>query len=183
MSNRFLILALPRSRTAWLANFLTQGPIACCHEPFAECRTPDMLRSIIDAQGAEFNGASDTFGAFWFEQLKEILDDPKVVVIRRPMDQVLKSLEKLGHPADGLEIFSEGLDAAERDGALSIPFYDLDSRIACQAIQAHVAPHTPFNVQRFEMLRRLNIQISQQRWEELGEVATRNYAEIWKGGN
>lgn len=46
--SRFLIFARPRSRTAWLANFLTYGDTYCLHEPLAECATLAELVRRLD---------------------------------------------------------------------------------------------------------------------------------------
>ena len=37
MKNHFFIFGRPRSRTAWLANFLTYGETFCSHEGMADC--------------------------------------------------------------------------------------------------------------------------------------------------
>lgn len=174
----FLILGYPRSRTAWLANFLSYGNIACGHEMLSECRFPDHLPHCISELGAEFCGTADTFASFWYDQLRVLMPGAAVVVVRRHLSDVKASLISCGHPSHSLDILEDGLQQAESDGALKVSYEDLDSQVACRAIQQHVAPGEPFDVRRYRMLRGMNVQVTPARWRELEEAAAKNVPAI-----
>jgi sulfotransferase family protein len=91
----YFIASLPRSRTAWLANFLTYGISYCFHEPMNKVVPkdyPDMLRGV----GTTYCGISDCLNALIMDQLIDLFPEAKVVVIRRDISEVSKSLKRNG---------------------------------------------------------------------------------------
>lgn len=80
----FLIFALPRSGSAWLANFLTYGECFCFHEPLAGGSLERLGRP------AEIVGAADT-GAYLFP----VKAEREYALIRHPQ-AVTYSLVKQG---------------------------------------------------------------------------------------
>ena len=43
----FVVFALPRSRSAWLARFLTWGDWMCGHDELRHCRSLDDVRAWL----------------------------------------------------------------------------------------------------------------------------------------
>jgi hypothetical protein len=166
----FLVLGLPRSRTAWLANFLSHGRVACGHELLADCLTPDALVPRIRALGGSVNGSAETAGALFIERLLRESPALRVVVVRRCKLAVADSLARLGLDAGSgvLDLLDEKLSAAAAHaGALCVEFTDLDSIDHLRAIWEHCAPGEPFDSGRAKRLIDLNVQITARRWREL----------------
>lgn len=92
--NPFFIASLPRSRTAWLANFLTTGDSFCFHEPMNRTALSEYPRLLADT-GKRYAGISDSLNSLIMEELIDFFPDAKVVVIRRPLEDVEASLAKL----------------------------------------------------------------------------------------
>lgn len=90
----FLIVGLPRSRTAWLAKFLSWEGRVCRHEPSLHWTSPDDLTRW--AAGEE--GASDSMMTWLALDAKKLRPEMPLVVIRRPRHEVLVSLAKLDYP-------------------------------------------------------------------------------------
>ena len=63
----FMILGLPRSRTAWLANFMTYNDFFCMHEGMRGCKTVDeYLKQFTSGVGDSTTAAMffSFFGRF-----------------------------------------------------------------------------------------------------------------------
>lgn len=180
MSTPFLILGLPRSRTAWLANFLTFGNIECEHELSSLRQSPEEMMSHLtdglpDAP-PYYRGAADTYAVMWIDELMDIEPDCPVVTIRRPIEEVEISLGRVGIRGvrKGLEEANSELDRVSRmRNCLSVRYADLDSPATARALQAFVAPGEPFDVRRWQMLDGMNIQITPYRFQELARRAER----------
>lgn len=78
----FLILSLPRSGTAWFANFLTYGNCFCYHEPLADGH-------LNQPRVAPITGAIDTI-AYLGEW-----SAPRMYALVRNSDEIEASLSKL----------------------------------------------------------------------------------------
>src|SRR5580700_2793042 len=89
----FLVLALPRSRTTWLSRFLTYGPWSCSHEQARYIRSLEDARAWL---GQPFTGSAETSVARWWRLIQRVRPDVRVVVVRRPIPEVIASLERLG---------------------------------------------------------------------------------------
>lgn len=93
-----LVLGMPRSRTAWMAAYLTFGCNHFQHEAFAtnKCKTIDDYKKAIK----EGNFCdSTTMGKMLFErfgyQWDEILSESQVLVIHNDIDTVIESWKDL----------------------------------------------------------------------------------------
>lgn len=91
MMQPFLIVGLPRSRTAWWSVAATTAISICTHEPLKHCRDFDDLRKYWDRPSAQFVGVSDSGCAY---QIGRILADiePRTLLIERPLAEVEASL-------------------------------------------------------------------------------------------
>lgn len=162
----FLILALPRSRTFWLSRLLTYGDIECGHE---EAR---YLRSMADAKiwlTQEHRGSAETALAPFWRLAHKINPNLRVVVVRRPVAEVVKSVMALD--LSGIGAFSAialtqamtRLDAKlsqiERrlPNVLSVNFHDLDHEAMIKSVFAHCVPYA-FDPAWWKMMRNVNLQ-------------------------
>lgn len=122
----YLVLGLPRSRTFWLAKFLSRPERMCEHDPSVRFRSRRDVEQYFWAGGA---AATDTaLSRIWPSfDLSHVL----VVVVHRPLFEVCASLRRLGLP-------TEGMAAAERQLAgirgMHIKAADLDEERIAEAV-------------------------------------------------
>lgn len=97
---RFFIYCLPRSGSAWLANFLTAKDSYCFHDPLAYTRFCD-LKARFDRRPETVVGAIDT-GAYCFPGWVEAeLPDTEFYVLERDPLAISRSSWALGIEFDG----------------------------------------------------------------------------------
>ena len=99
MSDPFFILGLPRSRTAWLATWLTYGGRTCWHDALANVRNVAGLRTLAD-EGAV--GFAETAGSYFPRVLHREFPNAKYVFVTRLSTSVEASLDRLGKPGRGI---------------------------------------------------------------------------------
>jgi len=139
----FLVFALPRSRTAWLSRFLTYGPFYAGHDEVRHCRSLEDVRAWLGQPGV---GSVETaVGPFW-RLLRALQPDARVVVVRRPVDDVVASLMGTGlgcfDPAvvtPAMHRLDRKLEQIERrvPGVLSVAYSDLDDEATCARVFEH----------------------------------------------
>ena len=88
----FVVFALPRSRSFWLSRYLSCAGYHCWHE-----QAPHF-RSLGDVQAwlsQDFTGASETTAAPFWRTIVAARPDVRVLVVRRPVGEVVDSLMRL----------------------------------------------------------------------------------------
>lgn len=149
MSSPFLILALPRSRTAWLSRFLCYGPWSCGHEEARHIRSMADLRSWLSQ---EYTGSAETAVSRWWRLIPRLCPDLRLVVIRRPVYEVVESLVRLDLGFDPaklrpvIERYDRALDRVEQHlSPLSVTYADLQNEATCARVFEHCLqmPHDP----------------------------------------
>jgi len=157
----FVILSLPRSRTAWLSRFLSYGEWTCGHEELRHFRSLDDVKAWF-AQGLV--GTVETAAApFW----RLIPEGVKVVVIRRPVAEVVESLMNLpGCEFDRAALeklivrLDRKLDQIEaRLDCLSVEFDDLATEAGAAKVFEYCLPYT-FDKAHWQAFAGVNIQIN-----------------------
>jgi hypothetical protein len=161
----YLILALGRARTTWLARLLTYRGWLCDHDqaPF--------MRSVGDV--ARFfaqpcHGSAETAAAPGWELIRFLAPDLRTVVIRRPLDEVIASF--LAIDLKGVAMYDEAalrrnmtrLDralerVAGQRGVLVVAYEDLGQEDTCKAVWEHCLPH-PWSRTWYEAWKDRNIQ-------------------------
>jgi hypothetical protein len=142
----FAVFGLPRSATAWLANWLTTDRTLCLHDPFAA-----TMPEHWDAGGKRL-GMSCT-GSYLFPRWLDTLDCPVAVIEREP-GEVSASLEAIGLPED-VGALKHALDAT--DGR-RWRFADLWNEDKARELWAFLLPRIPFDAQRYRLLRNLRVE-------------------------
>lgn len=150
MIQPFIIYALPRSRTYWLSKYLAYGQWKCGHEELRHIRGLDDIKSLLDMPGY---GSAETAAAPWWRLIQQMRPDIKTVLIRRPIDQVISSLNATGIPfnqpklAEQMRRMDAKLDQIEArvPSAISVSFADLNHEEVCARIFEHCTglPHDP----------------------------------------
>lgn len=92
------MFALPRSRSFWLSKFLTYGAWQCGHEELLHCRSLDDVTAWL---GQPYTGTVETAAApFW----RLLPASVRVVVLRRPVAEIVDSLARAGFAIDPAQI-------------------------------------------------------------------------------
>ena len=163
----FLILGLPRSRTAWLANLFTRGDSLCHHELSNRGLDAKGMAEVMSA-GAKYVGNSDCGAALKAKELLELMPSLRVVIVERDQDSVLESFAKVsGKTVEELpldEFVDRTLEALEelKGLALVVNFKDLDKSEVVEKIWHHCLGGVEFPKEQFEVLRSLNVQMEPQ---------------------
>lgn len=160
----FIVLGLPRSRTAWLARFLTYGKSTCLHEMSVTMRSVKDAIRLFETPNM---GSSETAMAPGWYLLRHYFPDIKVVVVRRPVDEVMNAVTKLdfGFPVTfderrrRLDIERLDRDLARVSGrnVITVNFHDLHDEDVCRCVFEHCLPYE-FDETWWESLRDANVQ-------------------------
>jgi hypothetical protein len=157
----FLVLGLPRSRTAWLSRFLTYGDHICGHEQLRYMRSLDDVKAWFQQPHI---GSAETAAAPFWRLIGKVAPDCKIVVVRRPAHEVFASLTNLGIPFDGdtlgksLRRLNRKLDQIEaRLDVLTVNYADLATEATCKAVFEHCLPYA-FDADHWRSLQGVNIQ-------------------------
>jgi len=164
----FLIFARPRSRTAWLANFLTYGDAFCLHEPLAEHATLQELARVLDRPfrfGADVQriGFADTSLIHNPDGALDAFPSARVLFLRssrRSWERFVRT-SRLPHEIASLVDLAYARADARLTGRahyLDAEELTLDSRAARVAWEI-TGSRKPFPVERWRALARLNVQI------------------------
>lgn len=143
MFAEFIVLGLPRSGTAWLANWLTTDTTLCLHDPF-NALPEDWPRD------ARTFGVSCT-GAYLLPKWLEAQECP-VAVIERDPEECAASLRANGLP--GLAGLPEAL---ARVSGRRWRFEDLWIEEKARELWAFLLPDVPFDALRYRLLRELRV--------------------------
>lgn len=147
----FFILGLPRSRTAWLANFMSTDGLTCMHEGLNGCKSLNEYKSKFD----DNTGDSNT-GIAMFDFEKHF-KSAKIVVIDNSIDSaveygfnhfntdITEQMIKLQHRLNNIE-------------GLHVPFKEIDNNL--ENIWSYITDK-PYNSTRTKILKGLNIQVKQ----------------------
>ncbi len=157
----FVIFSLPRSRSYWLSHFLTYGDWQCGHDEARHCRSLEDIRSWL---GQPNTGTIETSAAAFWRLLLYYQPDVRVVTIRRPVEDVLRSLAAAGVVLSGAEhikSLDHKLDQIERrvPGTRTFAYDDLRDEKVCAELFTHVLPY-PHEHNWWQNLDELNLQIN-----------------------
>lgn len=139
----FIVVGLPRSGTAWAANWLTTDTTHCIHDPLARYHHTDLDRIASSKR----LGVSCT--GLW--QFPDWLNQhpAKKVILHRDRAEVARSLGRLGFA----DLPFPALDAI---AGMHVNWRDLWDDP--EPIWEHLIG-TPFDAERHQLLRELNVQV------------------------
>jgi len=144
----FVIFALPRSRTAWLSQFLTYGDAICGHEQLRHMRSVDDIKAWFAQPDI---GTAETSAAPWWRLLDQFAPNAKVLVVRRPVEEVVESLMRLPGVAFDRAMLTSRMQYLDRKldqikarvpGVLSVRYADLIDEATCKAVFEHCLPYS-----------------------------------------
>lgn len=162
----FMIFALPRSRTAWLARFLSYRDWTCHHEVMARLRSINELKETLSKAKTGF---AETAAAPGWHLLKHFRPDLRSVVIRRPIEDTMAAMisaaEAVGAQYDMeklKQITSYGERCLEkianRPRTLVLQYEELNSESGCRKIFEFCLPYR-FDFYWWLMFSKRNIQV------------------------
>ncbi len=166
LTQPFIIYALPRSRTAWMAEFLSYKDWQCGHEQAIFLRSIDDIKRLLSLPRT---GVVETAAAPAWRIIHHHVPNAKAVVIRRPIDDVMASMVNVDLRGEAaydiprlrrvMEYESRLLDEiVARPGTLNLEFSDLGTLAGCKRLFEFCLPHK-FDQGWWEYARQQNIQV------------------------
>ncbi len=144
----FFVIGLPRSRTAWLANFLTQGEHFCYHEAINGC-------SSIAAYKAKLGNQGDSgTGMMMFDMNALFPDAPIVIIESDPKKSIDFCHQTYGYYDPN--IIYHLRDRLDTIDGLRVLFKDINQRLP--EIWSHLIGEG-FDRRRADMLIKLQVQV------------------------
>lgn len=153
----YLVVGTPRTRTAWIASFLSTEERPCQHEPSLHFDEPTDLNRFLEDDAA---AASDSMMTFLAADAKKIRPDCIIVVVRRPIEDVRGSFASFGitFPQEFLDMLARRADTvASTIADLSVSFDELGREDTCRKLY-ETCTERPFDRERWLTLRARNIQ-------------------------
>ena len=144
----FFVIGMPRSRTAWLANFLTYEKI-CFHEGLDGCNN---LLEYTNKLGTE-NGDSST--ALMMFDIDKLYPDAPKLIIDSDIQRTIDYAEQVFGFCDQ-EFFETLQNQLNKINGKHIDFKDIDSNL--KEIWDYLIG-TPFNHERANILKRMRIEV------------------------
>lgn len=171
MKHVFFITGLPRSRTAWFANYLTYGDTMCFHDGYLGCKSIDAFVAKLRAWPGSCVGSSDPMNAWFQDRLSKEFPDAKWVVISRNQDDVIASTQVAFCWGDKAKFLVQG--CAEKVGDVVLyrnPMLVKHSHITydvAESVARYVNPTWSCPKERAEMLLGFNVQMHDATLKEL----------------
>jgi len=147
----FIILALPRSGSAWLANLFSSGDVLCLHDPLSE-HSLKSLAARKKAHGGILGVVDTSLGLM--PGLVDGIDCPKARLMR-PVAEINESLAACGlsHRVGYLETLRLQQLECPR-----IEYEHLHDYTIMSAIFSHLTGREGLDKSRFDELCKLNVQ-------------------------
>ena len=160
MNNAFFVYSLPRSGSAWLANFLTSRDSFCYHEPTADIPL-ESLRERLQWRQEGVVGAVDTSSFISPERFTEAVRPDRTAMLLRDPAAIRISSARLGFefPAYAHQIRM----VAALPGVFQIQYEHLHDMGCLRELWAHLIG-TPFDDERAAQLVEMNVQRDLQRF-------------------
>lgn len=133
----FVVMALPRSRTFWLSQFLSCGDWVCGHDQLQYMQSLDDIATWFTQPHI---GSVETAAAPFWRLLMRMQPSVRIAVVRRPVGEVLASLARQGVSGDSVTSIimacNRKLDQIEHrvPGVLSVRFDDLWREDVCSSV-------------------------------------------------
>ena len=161
MAAPFIVFSLPRSRSAWIARFLSYGGRRCGHDLATECASLDELTGRFRG---EYAGTAETGAVIGWRALRRRLPDARIDVVRSPVGYIHASLSRFGLGSQALmdELIKRDamLDELARvPGVKSFTFAQLNGIEACRALFEHCLG-VPFDWKWWQGLADVNVQVN-----------------------
>lgn len=159
-----IMLSLPRSRSAWMAEFLRPLCVSSMHNPLQQCASVAELGQKIDQQPPGRVFVSDVAALFFFDQLLARFPGAQYLVVHRAASEVEFSMQKQGiqPPLNVRKAERQLLDIAAHirphHWAMTGTFFELHSPQILMAIAKFATGHAVEPRYLHQMMQR-NVQV------------------------
>ena len=166
----FFILGLPRSRTAWLANWLTTDRSLCLHDGTRGARTlGEFYDRLRPTPARPWMGSSGGDLAWIAEPLAKQFPGARWTVIEREADECVRSTLRafpLALTPGQVEVMLSQLafqltriEELTGEEPLRVSFGRLDDEDVARRLWGHCLPGVSFDAARWRLLKTLNVQL------------------------
>lgn len=146
MTRPFIVLALPRSRTKWLAQYLSYEEWQCGHDELQFCRSLEDVQTWFNQPDI---GSCETAAAPFWRLLLRYQPDIRIVTVRRNVMDVLYSVIRAVPDCDQATVLrvlratDRKLDQIEAriPGVLSVRYAELATEATCARVFEHCLPY------------------------------------------
>ncbi len=142
----FIVVALPRSGTTWIASLLTTDNTLCLHDPLYHCHYLDLDSYVSSIAGEKVAGVSCTALWRWPDFVSS--HTAKKLIIHRDIECINASLKSIGLPLMRAKDAAEIYDLP----GFHVQFDDLFCESGAAAIWAYLMPGVEFNSVRHKLL-------------------------------
>jgi hypothetical protein len=164
-AGKFFVTGLPRSRTAWMAAFLSTGESLCLHEPSYRMRSIEDLVPMLDSRFYRHIGVSESGLGFFTKWIIDHLQ-ARVLVIERDIGEVEQALKKLGFPSNFpycTMLLEALLEVRDHPMVKWVHFNALQHKRVMQDIYWWLLPGMAFDEVRWQQFENFRIEIDMQR--------------------
>ena len=162
--HKFFITGFPRMRSAWFANWFTTGPIRCLHDGTMGLESLAQYYNRLQHVPAPIVGDANSAIPFFWDQLAERYNNPPIVLIVRPVDEVMAFGKKIGR-IDWILPLKEAIeDLSLHYPVKVVPYYEIEDRL--QEIWEYCVGQHTYDEDRTEMLSKLNVQADISRYAD-----------------
>lgn len=147
MAIQFMIIAAPRSGTAWASNWLTTDTTTCLHDPLLRWTRGELAH----LQSPKMLGVACTGLGLFTDYVN---DHPaRKIILRRPLEEVDASLMRIGMPPCSEQW--EGV--LEKIIGVHLNWQELFQVDRAKMIYEYLLDR-PFDAERWAVLREMNVQ-------------------------
>ena len=163
----YFLSAVGRSRTAWLAAFLSSNEKPCYHEGSVKFSNPVAYEDALLA------GAGDSTSLLLITRMHEVYPEAPVVVIQRDILEVYRSSHNAGLPVE-LNTLLDLQEAQLNIQGLHVCYEDIDKRLPeiCEYISV------PYDLQKHKEFKNFNIQQRTMPTKEEIDIMINSYREV-----
>lgn len=132
----FIVLSLPRSRSAWMKHWLSYGGEQVGHDIATECESVADFKDRL----ARLSGTCETGAVLGWRLIREELPTARLVVVKRDPLEVWKSLSRFGIDADLDDLVRKWvlLDVVSAlPGTLTLSYESLADPLVCKTLFEH----------------------------------------------
>jgi len=159
MKMDFLIFTTPRSKSAWLANFLTYENMVCLHEPCTDILSLDEMDTLL-IEGKKTGCVGSDLLVF-ADKLVDKYPEAKRILVYRDINEVAESLKRIG--LDNPKAISALSDIVKHISSIPnvilINFEQLMDTDNCRELWQFINPSVTVNEKRLDMLMNMNVQL------------------------
>lgn len=165
---KFMVMSLPRSRSTWMSYYLAYRGTQVGHDLLVECGSIWQFEDAL----RQCDGTCETAAMVGWKLIVQKHPLMRLVVVKRPHEEVVKSLATKGFVVDPqfIEDRAHMLDAVSNlPGVLTFTYEQLNEESACKEI-FEFCLRVPFDYAWWDDLRRKDIQIDlKERFARLQE--------------